>query len=524
MKRMEKEIQQNNKRIAKNTVFLYFRMLLILFVGLYASRIVLKTLGISDYGLYNVVGGVVSMFAFLNTTLTTSTQRFLNIELGTGDSGKLKKVFSTALLLHTILVIIVFILAETIGLWFVENKLNVEAGRENAVFWVYQFSIIAICVQIFQLPFMSTLIAHERMNVYAYVSIYEAIMKLLIVFVIQVVDYDKLILYGALYLFVQMTVALIYNIYCRTKFSEAQLKYCFDKPLFKEMLGFCGWNVIGCFASMCNGQGVNVLFNLFFGSVVNAARGVAFQVNGIVNQFASNFQVAVRPQVVKYYANKQLDEMAHLVFNSAKYSAFLLLFLSIPIFIEIEYILQIWLGDYPEYAPSFIRIILFHSVVASMTSSVVMVVHASGRLKMVGITAGTVNLLLLPITYCLFKMGFSPETALLVNVCGSFCEAFIELCWMRYYIKFPIKKFYKEVYAKVFPLGALMLVIPLCMHEYVSFTSDFVVFLTVCIVSTITSSLVLYHFGLDSNKKRMITSKISNVFESVKRKNNKRSA
>lgn len=512
-----KDTQQNNKRIAKNTIFLYFRMLLILFVGLYTSRVVLQTLGISDYGLYNVVGGVVTMFAFLNTTLTTSTQRFLNIELGSGNTERLKKVFSTALLLHTLLVVIVFLLAETVGLWFVENKLNVDAGRDNAVFWVYQFSIIAICVQIFQLPFMSTIIAHERMNVYAYVSIYEAIMKLFIVYVIQIVQYDKLILYGALFLFVQVSVALIYNYYCRKKFIEAKIKYQFDHSLFKEMLGFCGWNVIGCFASMCNGQGVNILFNLFFGSVANAARGIAFQVNGIVNQFANNFQIAIRPQVVKYYANQQLDEMAHLVFNSAKYSALLLLFLSVPIFVEIDYILHIWLGEYPSYAPSFIRIILFHSVVASMTSSVVMVVHASGRLKMVGITAGCVNLLLLPITYCLFKLGFSPETALLVNVCGSFCETFIELCWMKHYIDFPIKDFYKNVYAIVFPLGILMLVVPLCLHTFVTFPSELIRFFIVCPVSAVTSIIVLYHFGLDDNKKRILCGKIVNVTRKIKR-------
>ena len=513
-----KDTQQNNKRIAKNTIFLYFRMLLILFVGLYTSRVVLQTLGISDYGLYNVVGGVVAMFAFLNTTLTTSTQRFLNMELGIGNTERLKKVFSTALVLHTLLVVIVFLLAETIGLWFVENKLNIDTGRENAVFWVYQFSVIAICIQIFQLPFMSTIIAHEQMNIYAYVSIYEAVMKLLIVFAIQVIQYDKLILYGALFLFVQISVALVYNIYCRKKFVEAKLTYQFNHTLFKEMLGFCGWNVIGCFASMCNGQGVNVLFNLFFGSVVNAARGVAFQVNGIVNQFASNFQVAIRPQVVKYYANQQMDEMAHLVFNSAKYSALLLLFLSVPIFVEIDYILKFWLGEYPAYAPSFIRIILFHSIVASMTSSVVMVVHASGRLKMVGITAGGINLLLLPITYCLFKLGCSPGTALLVNVCGSFSETFVELCWMKHYIQFPIKDFYKKVYAIVFPLGILMLLIPLFLHTFVTFPSEFIRFTVVCIVSVITSMIILFHFGLDDNKKRIIESKVIHITERIIRR------
>lgn len=503
--------QDNNKRIARNTVFLYFRMLLLLVVGLYTSRVILATLGIADYGLYNVVGGIVAIFAFLNGPLTTSTQRFLNFELGKGDYGRLKRVFSTALCQHSLLAVIVLIAAETVGLWFVINYLHVETGRRLAAVWVYEFSIIAACVQIIQLPFMSTIIAHERMGVYAYVSIYEAAMKLVIVFALKTANVDKLILYGALYLCVQLSVALIYNFYCRHHFEEARFSFQYDKDLFKEMLSFSSWNVIGSLASVGAGQGINVLFNLFFGTAVNAARGVAYQVNGMITQFSNNFQMAVKPQVVKYYASGQINEMAHLVFNSAKFSAFMLIFISAPVFAEINYLLELWLGKYPEYTPAFIRVILIQSIIISMGTNVIMVVHASGKLRNVGITAGGANLLILPIAYVVLKLGGSPVSALLVGVVGSLIETFIELSWMKYYINFPIKDFYKQVYAYVFPLGFLMFLCPILVRDILPIASPFAKFLIVCVCSVVISSFIFYKWGLHKGQKEQLKRKITKL-------------
>lgn len=506
----------NNTRIAKNTILLYFRMLLTLLVGLYTSRVVLETLGISDYGLYNVVGGVVTMFTFLNGTLTSSTQRYLNFELGTGNVEKLKNVFSTALIQHIILIFIIVLLAETIGLWFVCNKLNIDVGRETAAFWVYQFSIITVCFQILQLPYMSAIIAHEKMGAFAYISIWDVTIKLVAVYIIQVIESDKLIMYAFFYLLIHITNVLIYIIYSRSHFSETKSKLNYDKPLFKEMLSFGGWNVIGFLASTCNNQGLNILFNLFFGTTINAARGIAFQVNGIVNQFASNFQMAVKPQVIKYYAENRYDEMTKLVYNSAKFSAILMLILSVPLAIEIEYILALWLGEYPAYTPNFIRIILFHSVIISMISPIIMVVHASGRLKAISVTAGLLNLSILPLNYLLLKLGCSPEIALSINVLASLVETFIELYWMKHYINFSVAGFYRNVYKPVFLCGLIMMIPPFLVYLYLPLLNDFLHFMCVCTTSLLTSVFVCYKFALDNDKRRVIKRKISTITKLAK--------
>ena len=489
----------NNRRLAKNTVYMYIRMVFLMAIGLYASRVILQTLGISDYGIYNVVGGVVAMFGFLNSTLSTSTQRFLNIEIGKGNIDNMKKVFSNALYLHVFLLLIVFILSETIGLWFVLNKLVIPDGRETAVMWVYQLSIMAVCIQIFQLPFMSTIIAHEKMEVYAYVSIYEGLAKLCILFLLQLLAYDKLILYGVLIFLVQLSVALIYNVYCRKKFSESSFRIEKDKELFREMLGFSSWNVFGNLASVCNSQGLNIVLNLFFGTVVNAARGVAFQVHGLVNQLVNNFQLAVKPQVIKYYATGQYEQMTKLVFNAAKYSAYLMMIINIPLILEIRPLLHLWLGDYPDYTPIFVCIILFRSIITSMTGNIVMVVHASGYLKKVGIYGGGILLLVLPISYIFLSYGFSPIVPFVINLFAAFGEAFFELYWMHHYINFPMKRFYKEVYFRVFSLLIVLFIIPYWLKCLLSGYNEYVELFSVGLFSVSFSIIILYLFGIDKD-------------------------
>lgn len=506
---------ENNKRLAKNTMFMYIRMVFLMAVGLYASRVILQTLGISDYGLYNVVGGVVAMFGFLNSTLSTSTQRFLNIEIGKGNSDSMKKVFSNALFLHLLLVAIVLFLAETVGLWFLMNKLVIPEGRETAAMWVYQFSIVAVCVQIFQLPFMSSIIAHERMSVYAYVSIYEGLAKLVILFILQLLEYDKLILYGALILLVQLSVAIIYNIYSRNSFNEASFHISKDKGMFHEMLGFSGWNVFGNLASVCNSQGLNIVLNLFFGTAINAARGVAFQVHGLVTQLVNNFQLAVKPQVVKYYAAGQQKEMTDLVFNAAKYSAYLMMLVNIPLILEIHPLLHLWLGEYPDYTPVFVGIILFRSIITSMTGTIVMVVHASGYLKKVGIYGGGVLLSVLPISYILFRIGFSPIIPFIVNIFAALGEAFFELYWMHHYIKFPIARFYKEVYGKVFSLFVIMFTASYMLKVGIQGCNEYIELLAVSAFSITFSLFTLFFFGINKDLRGKI---IYNVTNKIKRK------
>lgn len=485
-------------------------MLLLMCVGLYASRVLLRTLGVDDYGLYNVVGGIVTMFGFLNATLSTSTQRFLNVELGKSGGGNVNKVFSCSLLLHALLVLIVFVLAETIGLWYVTEKLVVQPGREIAAMFVYQCSVISICVQIVQLPFMSTIIAHERMNIYAYISIYEGLAKLGILFAIQVLPYDHLVLYAILLLCVQISVAIIYNLYCRRCFEEARFHFCYEKDLVREMLGFSGWNIIGNLASVCNSQGLNMVINSFFGTAINAARGIAFQVHSLVQQLVGNFQLAVKPQVIKYYASGQKKEMENLVFNAAKYSAFLMIIATVPLILEIRPILSLWLGEYPEYTVIFVQLILFRSVITSMTGNITMVVHASGYLRNVGLFSGGILLLVLPISYFMLKFGMPPYIPFIVNIGAALGDAFFELFWMNHYIAFPMRIFYKKVYVPVFLLFSLIFVLSYGVHYILLDYNEYLRMFIVFIFSIVSSCILIYKFGLNKTMKQKIVKSIIN--------------
>lgn len=508
---MTNQSSNNNKRIAKNTLLLYFRMLVTMLVGLYTSRVVLQTLGVSDFGLYGVVGGVVTMFTFINGTLETGTLRFLTFELGAKNELGLRKVFNTSMILHGLLALTLFFLVETIGLWFLYHKLNVGEGRMDAAFWVFQFSCITMLVNVIQVPFMSSIISHEKMDIYAYMSIFDVVMKLLIVYLIQVVNFDKLILYGFLYLIVNCISAMIYNIYCRRNFDECKIRRMFDKKVFKEMMNFSGWNIFGCASVTFQGEGVNILLNMFFGTVVNAARGIAFQVNGIVMQFVSNFQMAVNPQIVKHYAAGETNQMIKLSLVNSRLAAFMILFILVPLFIEIEFVLHIWLGEYPAYAPIFLRIILIQSVVQTMTRPVVMMIHAVGKMKLVNLTAGGALLMILPVSYVLLKLGASPVTVFMVNVIPWFLETFFELLCLKKYIGLSPLAFYKSVYCRVFPIGALMFVLPYT--TYYMMSDGWLRFISVGIVSVLSSSLLIYFLGLDKNMRVFVINKIHSIFK-----------
>ena len=332
---------ERSRRIAKNTAMLYVRMIFIMFVSLYTSRVVLSTLGVSDYGVYNVVGGVVYMFSFLNAAMTNGTQRFLSYELGRGDICQLRKMFSITLSIHIFIGLVIVILAETIGLWFLNTQLNIPAERMMAANWVYQFSILSFLISVIQVPYNSLIIAHERMNVYAYVSIIEVILRLLVVFILTQIDYDKLTLYGFLYFSVTLIAAVIYAVYCKIKFSECTSHFVYDHLLFKRLLSFAGWNLYGNVTCVVAAQGVNLILNIFFGPVINAARGIAYQISSSIYGFANNFQMAVNPQIIKSYAAGENEYMMNLIFRSAKFSFYLLFIIALPIFIEVDFILKI---------------------------------------------------------------------------------------------------------------------------------------------------------------------------------------
>lgn len=509
-------VQQNNRRIAKNTMLLYFRMLITLFVGLYTSRVVLATLGVSDYGLYSVVGGVIGMFGFLTGMLSAGTQRFITYEIGTGNLDNLKKVFSTSLCMYLMLAGVILILGETIGLWFVCNKMNFEPGRETAAIWVYQFTVVTAIVALIQTPFMSSLIAHEKMDIYAYMSIYDVTMKLVIVYLIRLTSFDKLIFYAFLFMLVSLSSTVIYNIYCQRKYPECRFRFSFDKESFKKMFSFSAWDMVGNLAGICQTQGVSIVLNMFCGTVVNAAQGIANQVNGIIMQFVNNFQVAVNPQIVKYYATGHVKEMVNLVFNNAKYGSYLVLFFAIPTFIETEYILGIWLEEYPPLAPVMLRIMLLQSFLQSMGIPTVKAVHAVGRIKEVNLTVGLLLLSILPVCYFMLKAGASPELTVLASVLPWLFAIPIRLFWLKRFCDFPVWQFIVEVLLKVFVMAGVLFSLPYAIRYFVPFESGLAEFLVVGSVSVLWTGFVIYFFGLHKSVRTELLQFIKNKTSSVK--------
>ena len=486
---------ENNKRIAKNTLFLYIRMLFMLGVSLFTSRIIIAVLGIDDYGTYGVVGGVVVMFSFLNDSLAGGTQRFLTFELGKNDFVKLKKTFAAALNIHILLAVIIFILAETIGLWFVINKINIPIGRENAAMWVYQFSILSACLSIIQVPYNISIIAHERMNIFAYVSIVDVLLKLLIVYLLSVSGYDKLITYAVLYFVVNIIIIVIYHIYCRKQFNECRFGLYYDKSLYTSMLSYTGWNLMGCGAVMGATQGVNILLNLFFNTAVNAARSLAVQVNNAISRFVNNFQTAVTPQIIKYYAGEKIPELHTLLFHNSKFSFSIMWILSLPLFLKLDIVLHIWLTETPEYTAIFCRLILLQSLIYCMQRPFVMACHAVGKMRIFQLAAAPVLLLILPLSYLFLKLGFPAYVPFIIYILTTGIEFIVELFLCKAWINLSIIKFLNAVIRPVFIVIFTSFPLPFFLTSVLddSYLSLFIV----CGLSILNSILSIYFFALD---------------------------
>lgn len=424
----------NNKRIAKNTIMLYIRMFISMVVGLYTSRVVLATLGVEDYGIYGVVGGVIGMMGFLNASMSGATSRFLTFELGRGDKDRLAKTFSSALIVHIAIAIIVFILAETVGLWYVMNKLVIPEGRETAAIIVYQFSIFNSMLTITQVPYNSGIIAHEKMGVYAYVEILNVFLKLAIVYLLVIGDFDKLILYSALYFATSLIVMMVYRVYCLRKFSECKFHWIWDKTYLKPLLSFSGWNLFGNFGYIVGNQTSNLVINSFFGVIMNAAAGVALTVCGIVTQFASNTMTAFRPQITKLYAQDNVKEMESLTLLALKAIMILYTIVAIPVFLECDYILGLWLVKVPVLSSLFCRIMLISIFFETMCQIVTIDIHASGNVKLVSAFSGTLFCLAPLFVYILYSFGFSVEWTFIVIALNNAFRLLIYLFILKSYI------------------------------------------------------------------------------------------
>ncbi len=493
---------QNNKRIAKNTLLLYIRMFVMLAVGLYTSRVVLHVLGASDYGIYNIIGGVVVLFSFINNALISATQRFLNFNLGKKDITAVHHVFCMSMNAYFILSLLFIVLAETIGLWFVNTQLNIPEDRHNAALWVYQFSVLTFIVNLLRIPYNATIIAYERMDFYAYVSLIEVILKLAVVYLLFVTSYDKLILYALLYTIIPIMMNIVYKIYCNKHFSVTKYQPLWNKEIFRSLFGFSGWSLFGSIANMSAQQGINILVNIFYGVTANAAVGIANQVTTNVYQFISNFQTAFQPQIVKTYAANETEAFHKLIFRSAKFSYFMMFLLALPIILTTHDILEIWLVKVPEYTAIFCQLILGFLIIECISAPLWMAVQATGKIKRYQILMAICIFMNFPLTYIVFKIGMPVYYAWIIRIFVNVITISARCIYMKKYLEFPILDFFKKVIKPILIVSAISIPIPYFIS--ISTTSGIENIIIVTIISILISLFFIYTLGLNINEKKFI--------------------
>lgn len=498
----------SNKKIAKNTIFLYFRMMLLMIVALYTSRVYLEALGIEDTGIYQIVGGVVSVFVFLNSSLAGATSRFLTYELGRGNAKRLKDTFAASLNIHICLALIILFLAETAGLWFFENKINIPEERMNAARIVYQLSIISCMCSIIQVPYTASIISHERMNIYAYISILDAILKLLVSYLIFIIPYDRLITYAFLIFIATVSIQSIYWIYCIKHFSECHFRIIKDMSIIKPILNFSMWDVFGNFGVMMRGQGVNIVLNLFFGPAINAACGFANYVQGAVKSFSDNFMTAVRPSIVKTYSISDYGRMQSYMTNSSKYSFCLMILLSTPLIFETKFVIDLWLKTPPHYTYEFCIIALSINLVRVLFAPIMFGIHATGKIRNMSIANGTILFLIVPISYIFLKFGAAPIVPFVVDFFLMFILALSCIIFLKQNMpEFQISRYLKEATLPSIIIGIPVFIITYIVKKYGG-EESFLRFIFVCLTSTITTILMTYFIALDKNARSIVLGKL----------------
>lgn len=506
---MIEEQLNNNKRIIKNTIFLYLRMLIMTCISFYTSRIVLHALGVVDFGLYNVVGGIVAMFSFMNGAMIVATQRFLNFSIGSKSSSNLGSIFCSSIFIHIVICILILILAETIGLYFFYNKLIIPEERLSAAMWVYQCSVLSCITMVLSAPYNAVIVAHEKMNAFAYISILEAILKLGAVLSLTCFFIDKLILYAILILLIQIIIRFIYQIYCYKHFEETKEKWKINKNMIKKIGSFATWNLLGNLALLCVTQGLNIVLNMFFGPAINAARAIAIQIQSSLNNFCINFQTAINPQITKNYASNNNKYTSFLVSCSSKFSFFVLYIFSLPLLIEINCILKFWLGEYPNYTPIFVRIILLISMVDAISNSLVQAINASGRIKQYQLLIGSLLLTVLPISYFVLKCGImKPEIVFCIHLIINIIAFIIRIYYAHRQAGILLKQYLVNVILKIVIVASASCIIPIMIHFYIQNNLERLTLVSlVSFISIITFSFLL---GLNSHEKLIVKEVIYN--------------
>lgn len=492
-----------NKRIAKNTLMLYGRKLFSMFVSLYTSRVILETLGVVDFGVSAAVGTVIGMIGFLNDSMSGATSRFITYELGRGDFEQLKKVFSTSVMVHLVLALVVLLFLETFGLYILENELVIPEERMNAARVVYHVSVLSAVICIIQVPYNACLIAHEKFDIYAYVDILNVVLRLLIVFLLLAISFDKLILWSLLSFAVSLIIISIYRFYCVRNYAEARFSFVWVPDLLKRMLGFSGWDLYGNMSVIARTAGVNFLLNVFFGPVMNAAAGIASQVQGTVMSFAGNLVTAVRPQIVKRYATKDYDAMFELLSNGIKIAFVLLGVFSLPLMCEVDFVLLVWLGDVPYYTAIFCIYTLLFNFFANISLLLASVIHASGKIKRISFINGTLYLLVVPVSYIAYRLGASPVVAFLFNVMAVMIGALSNAWTIRLYIKeFSFKKFLFNDYLKCICLLLANYIIVYSLHYFMQ--EGWIRLFTSIVLSTLSLSISSFYILFPVSYRRKI--------------------
>lgn len=493
----------NSGRIAKNTVFLYLRSFLVLLVSLYTSRVILKVLGVMDYGIYNVVGGVIGMLGFMNNSMQSAFQRYYNYELGKRNEQKVGELFGSSLAVQVLLIIVILILSETVGLWLLNSKLTIPVERLSAAHWVYQVSILSFCLTTFSAPFAAIITAYEKMHIYAIISVLDTILRLLIVVALYFVHSDKLIVYAILLLLISVLNFMAYWFYCKSNIKAATLKFNWNVTNIKTLTSFSGWTITGTLAYTLKSQGINILLNIFFGPVINAARGIAYQILGAVNQFITNFQTAFRPQLTQSYASGNYDYMKKIYYSGSKFSYYLIYTISLPILLETNTILHLWLGsNVPEFTVSFTRIIILTAFVSAFANPTTGVVYATGKIRSFSIWVSSLNLMIVPVAYLFLKIGHGPLSALIVSLVITILVQITRLYYASKVANFGLSEYFSKVVLPISLYSVLTSALPIISYKLMA--EGILRLFVICALSVICSGLFVFLIGLEKYEKNLL--------------------
>lgn len=487
-------------------------------VSLYTSRVVLSELGISDFGIYNVIGGVVMLFSSINSTMATAVQRFMNFEMGKKNFKRLNDIFNTSVIIHFYIAGIIFILLESIGVWFVNMQMNIDPAKMDAANWVLQFSIFTFVVTVISVPYNAAIIANEKMKAFAFISIIDVGLKLLVAFSIGWMSFDKLKMYAVLMFLVSVILRFIYGIYARRNFEECRFKWKWDKILFKDMTAFAGWNLIGVSSTLIRTQGINIVLNIFFGTIVNAAMGIANQVKQTVDNFTNNFLTAIAPQITKSYAAKDYDYLMKLIFRGSKYSFFLILLLTLPILIETDFLLGIWLKEVPRYTVDFVRLMLIIGIIESLSKTLIQTMFATGDIKKYQIIVGSVTILNLPLSILFLYWGYNPQITMTIGVFIAVFALMVRLVMLKSMISLNVRKFLTKVVLVVLMVSVLSALVPLLITFFME--QGVIRFLITGFLSLVFVAASVFGVGLSKSERSFLINKIKE-FLNKKFKTNK---